>query len=586
MNNNLKQFYNEANESFDFDELQNQLEAQLEENLSDLDGLEEDFKKIGSPDSLGETIQNVIWEQFINQIGLENGMEAKKINDNADYPQDIIDKARNDSGDFIDKAVINRYVKKTEKKEISYGFEGGKIRGDKRFKTYKNKITQKRLENNGRILDEYTGKILSSSDKHDVDHVIPGKKIYEDKARKFVGIQSKDLANLEENFAVTNYSLNRSKSDRSNVEYVEKSEIRKKTLTENYEKTKENILSSNHSEEHKKSLLEIEERKYRNKIDARDDLMLKSHKKASDKIDSELKDEVKDSVQGKILMVKEQGKVIASSSFKAALMGLLAELVKEIIQKLIQWLYAGKKNLSSFFDSLKKAITNFISNLKDKLFTAADTFLTSIVTAIFGPIIGTIKKVWIFLKQGYKSLKQAIDYIKNPENKKKPMSILMLEVGKIVIAGLTAGGAILLGEAIGKGLETLAPPIFGFPIPLLGSLGGILGIFFGAISSGIIGAIAMNLIDQLIAKKQKRHNIGQQIDKKNEILTVQNQQIAVYQGQLNQTKDNFTNNIVERHSVLREEMNALKKVFVEKPQNPKIDNSSELDDLFDKLNNL
>lgn len=285
-------------------------------------------------------------------------------------------------------------------------------------------------------------------------------------------------------------------------------------------------------------------------------------------------------------MVKEQGKVIASSSFKAALMGLLAELVKEIIQKLIQWLYAGKKNLSSFFDSLKKAITNFISNLKDKLFTAADTFLTSIVTAIFGPIIGTIKKVWIFLKQGYKSLKQAIDYIKNPENKKKPMSILMLEVGKIVIAGLTAGGAILLGEAIGKGLETLAPPIFGFPIPLLGSLGGILGIFFGAISSGIIGAIAMNLIDQLIAKKQKRHNIGQQIDKKNEILTVQNQQIAVYQGQLNQTKDNFTNNIVERHSVLREEMNALKKVFVEKPQNPKIDNSSELDDLFDKLNNL
>lgn len=576
---------NLSNESFDLDELQNQLEAQLEENFSDLEGLEEDFKKIGSPEALGDTIQNVIWEQFINQIGLENGMEAKKINDDADYPQDIIDKARNDSGDFIDKAVINRYVKKTEKKEISYRGKDGeeeKIRNDIRFTSYKANIDQQRKDEGG-ISDGYTGKIITEG-QHNVDHVMPGKKIYEDKARKFAGIESKDLANLEENFVVTNENLNKSKKEKTNVEYVEKSEIRKKTLTENYEKTKENILSSNHSEEHKKSLLEIEERKYRNKIDARDDLMLESHKKATDKIDSEIKDKIKDSVQGKILIVKEQGKVIASSSFKVALMGLLAELVKEIIQKLIQWLYAGKKNLSSFFDSLKKAITNFISNLKDKLFTAADTFLTSIVTAIFGPIIGTIKKVWIFLKQGYKSLKQAIDYIKNPENRNKPMSILMLEVGKIVIAGLTAGGAIVLGQVIEKGLMTI--PIFAFPIPLLGSLGSILGIFFGAISSGIIGAIAMNLIDKLIAEKQKRHNIGQQLEKKNEILTIQNQQIVVSQEQLNQTKDNFMNNTVERHMVLRDEMNNLKKVFEEKPQKPKIDNSSELDDLFDKLNNL
>lgn len=575
---------NLSNESFDLDELQNQLEAQLEENFSDLEGLEEDFKKIGSPEALGDTIQNVIWEQFINQIGLENGMEAKKINDDADYPQDIIDKARNDSGDFIDKAVINRYVKKTEKKEISYRGKDGeeeKIRNDIRFTSYKANIDQQRKDEGG-ISDGYTGKIITEG-QHNVDHVMPGKKIYEDKARKFAGIESKDLANLEENFVVTNENLNKSKKEKTNVEYVEKSEIRKKTLTENYEKTKENILSSNHSEEHKKSLLEIEERKYRNKIDARDDLMLESHKKATDKIDSEIKDKIKDSVQGKILIVKEQGKVIASSSFKVALMGLLAELVKEIIQKLIQWLYAGKKNLSSFFDSLKKAITNFISNLKDKLFTAADTFLTSIVTAIFGPIIGTIKKVWIFLKQGYKSLKQAIDYIKNPENRNKPMSILMLEVGKIVIAGLTAGGAIVLGQVIEKGLMTI--PIFAFPIPLLGSLGSILGIFFGAISSGIIGAIAMNLIDKLIAEKQKRHNIGQQLEKKNEILTIQNQQIVVSQEQLNQTKDNFMNNTVERHTVLRDEMNNLKKVFEEKPQKPKIDNSGDLDDLFDKLNN-
>lgn len=77
----------------------------------------------------------------------------------------------------------------------------------------------------------------------------------------------------------------------------------------------------------------------------------------------------------------------------------------------------------------------------------------------------------------------------------------MLNVGKIVMAGLTAAGALALGEVIEKGL--LAIPVFNIQIPLLGSLANILGIFFGAVIAGIIGAIALNLIDHAIAKKEK-----------------------------------------------------------------------------------
>ena len=55
-------------ESFDFDELEARLQGQLEEELAGLEFLQEDKAKISSPDALGETIKNVVWEQFINQM--------------------------------------------------------------------------------------------------------------------------------------------------------------------------------------------------------------------------------------------------------------------------------------------------------------------------------------------------------------------------------------------------------------------------------------------------------------------------------------------------------------------------------------
>ena len=69
-------------ESFDFDELEAKLESQLEDELADLEFLEEEKEKIGSPDNLGEVIKNVVWEQFINQIAITAGEEFIKENHN------------------------------------------------------------------------------------------------------------------------------------------------------------------------------------------------------------------------------------------------------------------------------------------------------------------------------------------------------------------------------------------------------------------------------------------------------------------------------------------------------------------------
>lgn len=149
------------------------------------------------------------------------------------------------------------------------------------------------------------------------------------------------------------------------------------------------------------------------------------------------------------------------------------------------------------------------------------------------------------LKQGWSSLKNAVKYIKDPANKGKPFGILLMEVGKIIITGLAGAGALLLGEVIEKGL--MAIPIFAFEIPLLGSLANILGIFLGAVVTGIIGAIAINLLDKLIAKKHKEEVQAATIKKGNRIIAKQYQIQIVSEALLERDRENTRVNISERH---------------------------------------
>ena len=196
--------------------------------------------------------------------------------------------------------------------------------------------------------------------------------------------------------------------------------------------------------------------------------------------------------------------------------------------------------------SIKEAIKEFFKNMKQHLINAGDTLLTTIATAIIGPIVGMIKKAWIFLKQGYNSVREAIEFLTDPQNAYMPFSIKLLKVGKIIIAGLTAGGAILLGEVIEKSLISI--PIFAFEIPLLGSLASLLGIFFGAVISGIIGALALDFIDRMVAKKLKEENAIKTFDTRNIILATQAVVIQTTTASTIDAKNATAMSIIDRHN--------------------------------------
>ena len=68
------------NESFDFDELEEKLQSQLEEELTDMKFLADEKEKIGSPYNLGNVIMDVVWEQFINQVAVIAGEDFIKEN--------------------------------------------------------------------------------------------------------------------------------------------------------------------------------------------------------------------------------------------------------------------------------------------------------------------------------------------------------------------------------------------------------------------------------------------------------------------------------------------------------------------------
>ena len=113
---------------------------------------------------------------------------------------------------------------------------------------------------------------------------------------------------------------------------------------------------------------------------------------------------------------------------------------------------------------------------------------------------------------------------------------------------------------IEKGLITI--PLFAVEIPLFGSLASIIGMFMGAIVLGIIGALAINLINSLIAKKQKAQLTKEKIEKGNEILTTQDKIRDVAIAKTDKAKEDVINSISKRHmeasEVLRDALETIK----------------------------
>lgn len=527
MNNNLLVLTREEEaiaRSLELTELREKLQNQLEEEVSDFAFLEEEKATIGNPEKLGEVIKTVVWEEVINQIASKAGEDFIKENNGLNL--DLSKTAHiQTSGNFENGIIATHNYISREQLEKNYDRYKNKPHSEFR-EEYVNPGMDETLERAGKlknqgidtVTDIYTGRQIPTETKLENgknnpeaaqrEHVSASVEIYGNASLQMANDneQLADIINSPENLqGYTTAKRNNRKSDKSADEMDECDK------TKHWEK----------ADKRSKEFIEQKEREGEERLR-----------------------------QEGMKTRKEETFRIGGKTLRAVVMQLLAELIKEVISKLVKWLKSAGKKLETLLASLKEAIVSFVGKLKVHLMNAADCAVTTIATALFGPVVNTIKKIFILFKQGYRSLKEAVMYIKRPENRGKPIGILTLEVGKIVTAGFTAIGGIVLGEVIEKGLMAIpgAGVVFAFEIPLLGSLANILGIFLGALVAGIIGAIAVNMIDKAIAKKKKAELTSEMVGKNNEILSTQNEIFEVEREQMIIAGKNMVSGMARRHS--------------------------------------
>jgi hypothetical protein len=508
-NANLNKEFEEIEVEFDFEAMEGYLSKQLEDSFSDLSLLEEDRKNIANPDSLGKTILDEVWKQFGNQIGL----------------------------DITNETLIQQYDR--EHPETYYDINN-EILKDEFYTKTREQMKSEQLD--GTLVDAYTGKTIKPGEKFDVDHVVSRKEIFENQRRKQAALSTRELANKEENKQATNDSLNRSKKEKSVNNYLNDREQREADLIKQNERANKKIDESNLSDVEKRLQKEKNDKALQNKLDADDQLMKQADNKARKAIN-------KDIATG---AVKEVGKKAGKDALKAAAISALFSLLKEIMNGFIRFLKSKSKSFRDFLAEMKEAIKSFFSKIMSFVQTGVSALVGTIVSEIFGPIVSVFKKLASFIKQGVSSFVDAINYLKDKNNKNKPFSVKVAQVGKIVTVGLTAGSAIVLGEVFEKILLTV--PGMQITLPLLGTLANLIGLFLGSLVSGLIGTIVLNLIDRFIAKKLRSETTKEIIEKQNDVVNIQQLQKYVAESKVEKSKAIASGEIRERHKFVKEQI--------------------------------
>ena len=542
MANENKTFELQSSEiDFDYEqllEIENSLENNLKDVIEHIEQLDIDREKLQNNEYLQESIENIVWEQVQLQLAAQIGEEF--IKDNNGQTLDLRKEAHIQTAENFEKGKLA-----THNRDVDY--QERYDRWQDNFTT--NKKGERVLKSDAREFFD-KGRDKGSGAVHK-DHTVSIKEQLNDieMSTFFSKEEVKEFANSSKNLHDLDASANMSKGDKTMKEFLD-SERNGLKPEERF-----NIDRKQLEKDDREAREELHKRKQENKEKA-----IQSDKKSR----------------------RDEALKVSGKALKAALLQLLSEFLRELVSKFISWLKDTERNLSTFIEKIKEAIVSFIKNLSNHLLNVGKSVVTMIASATVGPVINTFLKAWTFIHQGWKSLKEAIDYLNNPDNKEKSVQIMMLEIGKIVVAGLSATGAIVLGETLGASL-TASFPVLAISIPLLGTIGSLIGTFMGATLSGIIGAFVLKMIDQQIVEKQIAELSSEKINQKNEMLVIQDQMLDVKNIKLQVEKNTIVNTIKERHDVAASLMKEkLSDIFSESRTDDKSD-FDEIDALLQEL---
>lgn len=516
-------------------DLRSSLQVELNDILDELSSIEEDREKLQNNQYLEEAIQDIIWDQVQNQLAVQIGEEF--IKDNNGQKLDLRKEAHIQTAENFEKGKFithnaDRSIYEDRYTEWKKKFERDEF-GNIRTHTTRSGKMVNTIKKDARLFLDKNRQTGSKEKGTQMDHTVSAGEIIRDpKANAFMDEdQQYAFANSKANLNEIRSEINQAKGDQSTTELLDNPNSKGQ-----YAREVHNISAK-------------EEKQLREK-----------DKEARAEYDRVRDEAEKRAIQSGKKSRRKEALKVTGKALKAAVLQLLTEFLREIVKKFISWLGEKEKNFGTFISKVKEAISNFMSNLSHHVLGVGQSMVTMLATSIIGPVVGTFMQVWTFIQQGWRSLTEAIDYLKNPENKNKSTSVKMLEIGKIIVGGVTAAGAIVLSSAIGATLLSIFPPL-GVEIPLLGSLSGLIGTFMGATVAGIAGAFVLKLIDQMIVEKQIDELTNKKIDKYNDKLIVQDQMNAVEMALVQVDKMESLSQMEDRHrqagKIMKDELSFL-----------------------------
>lgn len=522
-------------DEFDFDELIENFEKQIDVDMQEIELLEKSRSNFNSTEGILEVIANSVSDQFNSRIAAIAGEDF--IDDNNGLTLDLREEAhvQRENFDSGKVATHNRYVDYAKRKEENYD---NRYKKDAEGKTILNRdnFDDKKMRGEGK------------NGKH-IDHKIP---IYDyandtDELTYFDHDELKERINGKNNTKEMEGSLNLSKGAKSSTEWLDgMSDEKKRELGITPEFEKEYRDDDKRDREHKAKTLEEKKKK-------EEELGKQSQ--------------------------KEEFKDMSKHAMKAVLFGLLKNLGEELLKGLFKWFKSTQKTLKTFLGTIKTSIKNFIFNFKKNFKDVASIGFNTIMSALYGPVYRLVMSAWNLLKQGIGAIKKVYTYITAEENRNKSSEDLILGVSEIVIFAVSGASSVVLGEVIEKKLMLI--PGFAIEIPVLGSIASLIGLFLGALISGILGALAINYLKKIINKKLEVDIRGKLQEKTNEILINQHKLTIVGEEKLEQKKSDVISDIKNRHSLTAKEIGDLLQNSINNLENNRV-----LDTVSDKMNNI
>lgn len=215
-------------ESFDFDELEEKLQAQLEAEFSDLEFLKEEKGKIGSPENLGNVVMDVIWDQLINQVAIGLGAEAADafIKENNGLTLDLRSEAHIQTTENFENGKVATHNTKIDYQERYDDWQSNFVKdenGNIATHTTRSNKQEATLVSGARAPFD-KGRPKGSAEKQtDMDHTVPAAEIIRDPAANAHMTKAEQIAfaNSEANLNEIDRSLNRSKGDKATTEWLD-----------------------------------------------------------------------------------------------------------------------------------------------------------------------------------------------------------------------------------------------------------------------------------------------------------------------------------------------------------------------------